>query len=190
MILTQDLCWYRSPMWYQCSFFKFTIFNTTGVGEHEAMTHCFGVTNWVLCLWLSERRRNTEFLRTVMKLMWICDVWSDPLVAIGICGASSCVVLLSVTVFKTHHLWFAALPGDDGDVQDEESEAGGGGIQPRSRQRSFILFRSREKDVRSPDRGDPPSHRLQGNQTLTEEAVRQHARRQSSSSFVDFLTFN
>lgn len=53
---------------------------------------------------------------------------------------------------------FAALPGADGDIQDEESEAGGGGIQPSSHRRSFILFRSGEKDVRSPDGGDLQSN--------------------------------
>lgn len=64
---------------------------------------------------------------------------------------------------------FVALPGDDGDIQDEESEAGGGGIQPSSHQRSFILFRSREKDVRSPDRGDLQSNRFKGNKTLAQK---------------------
>lgn len=34
---------------------------------------------------------------------------------------------------------FVAVPGDDGDVQDEESEAGGGGIQPGARHRSVIF---------------------------------------------------
>lgn len=46
---------------------------------------------------------------------------------------------------------FVALPGDDGDLQDEESEVGGGGIQPSSHQRSFILLRYREEDVRALD---------------------------------------
>lgn len=37
---------------------------------------------------------------------------------------------------------FVGVPGDDGDVQDEESEVGGGGIQPSSHPRFFVLFRS------------------------------------------------
>lgn len=64
---------------------------------------------------------------------------------------------------------FAALPRDDRDIQDEEGEAGGGGIRPSSHQRSFILFRSREKDIRSPDSGHLQSDPFKGNKTLTQE---------------------
>lgn len=52
-----------------------------------------------------------------------------------------------------------ALPGDDWDVQDEESEIGGGGIRPGSHRRSSVLFRFGEEVVRSPDGGNLQSDR-------------------------------
>lgn len=61
-------------------------------------------------------------------------------------------------ISKTDNVCFVALPGADGDVQDEESEVGGGGIQPSSHRRPFILFRTGAKDVRSPDGGDLQSN--------------------------------
>lgn len=65
-----------------------------------------------------------------------------------------------------HDLCFVGLPGDDGDVQDEESKVGGGGIQPGTHPRSFVLFRPRAEDVRPADRGDLQSDHFQGNKTL------------------------
>ncbi len=96
--------------------------------------------------------------------MWICDftrsAYSDQYRR-WIPDCCSSVFLkfkLAKMISKTHNLCFVALPGADGDIQDEESEVGGGGIQPSSHPRSFILFRSREKDVRSPNGGDLQSN--------------------------------
>lgn len=76
------------------------------------------------------------------------------------------------------------MPGDDRNVQDEESEAGGGGIQPGSHQRPFILPGPRQKDLRPHDRGDLPSDRRQGNQTLTRRLAGVGLQRRNSS-FTD-----
>lgn len=62
----------------------------------------------------------------------------------------------------------AAVPGDDGDVQDEEGETGGGRIQPRAHQRPALLPGPGPEDVRPSDGGDPRRHRCRKNEALTE----------------------
>lgn len=47
-------------------------------------------------------------------------------------------------------VWIA-LPGADGNVQDEESEAGGGGLQPLRHHGPRLLPGYPEKDLRSAD---------------------------------------
>lgn len=79
---------------------------------------------------------------------------------------------------------FAALPGNDGDVQDEESEAGGGGVQPGLHPGPPLLFRHGEKDVCSADPGDPQSGPLTGNKTLAARTGDRFFCLQSNSSLI------
>lgn len=65
-------------------------------------------------------------------------------------------------------MFFAALPGGDGNLQDEEGAAGGGGIQPGSHPGRSVLPGRGEEDVRPADGGHPQSHRLPGDKTLTQ----------------------
>lgn len=66
---------------------------------------------------------------------------------------------------------FAALPGSDGHLQDEEGAAGGGGVQPGPHPGPPLLPGHREKDVRPAEPADPRGHPLPGNQTLASRSA-------------------
>lgn len=63
---------------------------------------------------------------------------------------------------------FAALPGDDGNLQDEEGAAGGGGIRPGAHLGPRLLPGAAEEDVRPADGRHPRCHRLPGDETLAQ----------------------
>lgn len=70
--------------------------------------------------------------------------------------------------FKLRLCRFAAVPGNDGDLQDEEGAAGGGGIRPGAHLGPHLLPGRGDEDVRAADGGRARRHRLPGDQTVAQ----------------------